>query len=220
MCNRQSMVTEKNADYSKQDTISGLLILRFDSCESVWQYRGASLVNKLDSISLSMEPAFFSEVYKFNQTRDKWISSSRVFESYILSDKKLIKLYERSSPGMIPMDPAGGLAEWGNLGPTYASVSSNSIFINRDYPEAHRYIVLNATVNVITLSHSMFTYLRRNIERPPSDFFDSVMCYTPDDLTRHIIHSYIDLSDNSDSIISSLNFMRIQDEYIPLVVYL
>lgn len=204
---------------SHLDTLSGFLVLRYDSCAGAWQYRGAQLIAGRDTISLSMMPAFYSPVYDRNRENNKWINDRRVFVpgKSVIKDRLLIGVYDRSasySHGMA-MDISNGLVQYGQTGSIHKSVKSPAIYVDRLDPELHRFIVLKANLVVLTLSDRMLQHINPDEYLPSFD----LACYPEVPTSRSVIHKFLSTSNYAEKSVEALGLIRTDEDQISLMVY-
>ena len=212
-----AVLGQMDGSKSRLDTLTGFLVLRYDSCNGAWQYRGAQLIAGTDTTDLSMMPAFYSPVYERNRASNKWIRNHEIFSDgrKFLPDRILSKVHDMSSPFLIPMDISNGLVQYGVGGPTSANARSMSIYISDSSPSAHRYIVLKAKLVVLSLSNRVFQHINPDEYLPSFD----LACY-PEVRTSHsVIHKFVSTTNCMDGSIEALGLIHLDDNEISLVVY-
>jgi len=198
------------------DTLSGYLVLRFDSCGGNWQFRGAQLITKTDTITLSMIPAFYEPVYERNQEINRWIRKHQTFKPYEkVKDRILFGIYDRSSPFMVSMDMSNSHIAYGSKGRTSASAESETIYSSSLDPTSHRYVVLRAELLILTISDRVFQHIR------PDRFMidDNQPCYPGVRTSKSIIYKFLSTSNVTDATIDGLGLVRLQEAWISLVIY-
>lgn len=212
-----SVFGQMNPSKSHLDTLSGFLVLRYDSCNAAWQYRGAQLVAGLDTTDLSMMPAFYDPVYERNRASNKWIRKHRVFTygNKVIPDRLLSKLHDKSSPFLVPMDISNGLVQYGRGGPTSANARSTSIYVNDSSPASHRYIVLKAELVVLSLSNRVLQHVNPDEYLPSFDF----ECYPQTRTSRTVVHKFLSTSNCTDVAIAALGLIHLNKDEISLIIY-
>lgn len=208
-----------NHTRSRLDTLSGFLVLRFDSCYGAWQYVGAQLISRNDTIPLSMMPAFYDPVYARNQQSNKWIKNHIAFESgrRFIKDSLLSGIYDRSSTYSygLSMDASNGLVQYGKTQSINKSVMSPSIYSNSEEPRLHRYIVLRSELVLLSISTCVFDHINADEDLPVFD----LACY-PEMRTSHtVIHKFLSTTNCTESSIEDLGLVHTNEDQFTLIVY-